>query len=208
MSTILQWLKTEGGKHLEGLIIAAVLVFGGRMWLQDHDARIQADAKVNAAQSTIDGLKTQQGTVEKAAAAQVIVLKQEAATVQTPAQAVIALEKDPEVKAALPSLASVPNAPDEVQLNALDLFKGVNKCEQDSVNLGACTQELSIQKQIDVQKDSEIAAEKKKPGFLSRLGKGLKVIGCAGAGGALGSLAGSKGAAIGAATGAGVCQMF
>jgi hypothetical protein len=208
MTTLIAWLKTEGSKHLEALIIAGAIILVGRALLQEHDARLAAEAKIAAAQTTIDGLKAQQANVQKAATAQVVVLRQEAAAVQTPVQAVTALEKDPEVKAALPSLASVPDAPEAVQLNALDLFKGVNACEQNEVNLNACSQELTLEKQIDVQKDAEVKAAQKKPGFFARLGKTAKVLGCAAAGGALGSLAGAKGAAIGAASGAGVCQLF
>lgn len=207
--SIVNWLKANGAKHLEALVIAGALVFGGRAWLQEHDARLQADTQVKSAQSAIDSLKAQQNTVRQEADKQVIVLQKEAAAVQTAPQAIQALQKDPEVKAALPTLETVPNAPDQVQVNALDLFKGVNKCEQDAVNLGACTKELDLQKQIDTQKDTQITALKKKPGFWSRLGKGAKIVGCSAAGGALGSLAKSpQGAAIGAAAGAGVCQIF
>jgi hypothetical protein len=205
---LIEWLKANAAKHVEALVIAAVLVFAGRIFLQEHDARIVADAQVKAAQSTIDDLKKQQTEVEKVAKAQVIVLQKEAVAVKTGPQAIESLDNDPQVKAVLPSLTPVPDEPGIVQVNALDLFKGVNACEQNSVNLGACSKELDIEKQIDGQKDDQIVALKKKPSFLRRLGKAALVVGCAAGGGAAGSLAGGRGAAIGAAAGAGVCQMF
>jgi hypothetical protein len=71
-----------------------------------------------------------------------------------------------------------------------------------------CADNLVLQKQIDLEKDAEVQAEKK-PGFLSRLGKGLKVVGCSAAGAAIGGLTKSAaGPAIGAAAGAGLCQAF
>lgn len=212
MNTILNWLKANAVKHLEALAIAGALVFAGCMWLREHDARIQADAQVKTAQSAIDGLQKQQAQVAQAAKSQVVILQKEAAAVQTPAQAITALQSPalpvPANSAPL-DVTALPSAPDKVAVSALPLFQDLNTCKQDEVNLGACTQELTIQKQIDTQKDTEITALKKKPGFWTRLVKGAKVVGCSAAGGALGSLTKSpQGAAIGAATGAGVCQMF
>ena len=206
---LINWLKANAGKHIEALVIAGALIFVGRMWLQEHDARLQADTQVKTAQAAIDTLKQQQSVIAQAAKVQIVTLREQAATVQTPVQAVQALQKDPEVKTVLPTLETVPDAPDMVKVNALDLFKGVNQCEQDAVTATSCTKELDIQKQIDTQKDVEITALKKKPGFFKRLLKGAKVVGCSAAGGYLGGLTKNpQGAAIGAAAGAGVCQAF
>ena len=205
---ILAWIKTNGGKHIWAIAIAAALILGGRLWLAEHDASLQADATVKAAQAQIDALKSQRTTIAKAAQLQVTVLQKQADAVKTAPEATAALQQDAEVKTALPSLAVLPDSPGKVQVDALELFKGVNKCEQDSIQLGACVKELDIQTQIDTKKDEQITALKKKPGFWKRMGKAAKVIGCAAGGGAAGSLAGAKGAAIGAAVGAGVCQAF
>jgi hypothetical protein len=208
-AAILTWLKANAAKHVEAIIIASALIFVGRMWLQEHDARTKADATVKTAQVQIDTLAKQQTATAQAAKVEVTILQKQADAVKTAPQAVQALQKDPEVKAVLPSLTTVPDAPDTVKVNALDLFKGVNQCEQDAVNVGACTKELTIQKQITTEKDVQIVALKAKPKFLHRLAKAGKVIGCSAAGGFVGSyLKGGQGAAIGAAAGAGICQAF
>ncbi|HZP06752.1 MAG TPA: hypothetical protein VFB43_17770 [Terracidiphilus sp.] len=205
---MIEWLKANAGKHVEALVIAVALVFGGRLYLQEHDARMQADAQVKAAQTAIDSLQKQQTAVQTQAAKEVVVLQERAASVQTAPQAVQALQSDPQVKAVLPDLAALPDSPN-VSVNSLDLFKGANQCEQCAVNLAAEQKQLDLQKQIDVQKDTEIAALRKKPSFLHRFLGAAKVVGCSAAGGALGGLTKSaEGAAVGAATGAAVCQMF
>ena len=208
---ILTYLRTTAGKHVFGIALVVSAVFVGRVYLQDHDARIAADAAVKTAQSTIDGLKAQQAQVGKVAQAQVIVLKQEAATIRTPTEAVTALTTPAtaaQVDATPLNVEALPDAPTRVSVDALPFYGKLSECAQDTVNLSACSQELTLQKQITAQKDVEITALKKKPSFLHRLGKAAKIIGCAGAGAAAGSLAGVKGAAIGGAAGAGICQAF
>ncbi len=209
---LIDWLKANAGKHIEALVIAGALIFVGRLWLQEHDARLQADATVKTAQTTIDAIKQQQTAVRQTAAKEVIVLQKEAAAVKTPAQAVTALTRpsaDMAPVVAPLEVTALPDAPDQVAVEALPLDKVLNGCRQDSVNLTACTKELSLEKQIDAQKDVQITALKAKPNFWHRLGKAAKVIGCAGAGGAVGSyLKGGQGAALGAAAGAGICEAF
>ena len=208
-ASIANWCKQNGGKHAEAIIIAAVLVFFGRTWLQEHDARLRADATVKAAQTQIGDLQKQQTAVHEAAQTKVVVLEKTAEQVKTAQQAVKALQADTEVKAALPSLTPDPELPDQLNVNALQLFQGVNKCEQDAVQLGATTQELTIQKQITAQKDAQIAALKKKPSFWTRVKHGAIDIGCAGAAGALGALTKSPQAgAIGAMGITAACHLF
>lgn len=205
-------IKTHLPTHVGYLVIIGVVLFAGRLWLREHDARLRADVQVKAAQATIDGLEKQQSAVAETAKSQVIVLQKEAADVKTPAQAVKAITAPaPDLNAeTAPMDAEVlPDAPERVSVNALPLFRALNSCKQDAVNLQACTGELDIQKRITAQKDVQIVALKKRPGFFHRLGKAAKVIGCAAAGAAAGSLSKSaSGAAIGAAAGAGICQLF
>lgn len=209
MNEILAALKGAISKHGEAVVIAAALVIGGRSYLAEHDARLRADAAARTAQTQIMDLEKQQATIRKQAAAKVVVLQQKAAEVKTVPEAVKALQSDAQVKTALPSLTQLPDAPDQLKVNTLELFKGVNKCEQDAVQLDACTKTLDLQKQITTQKEVEITALKKKPSFWHRLGKAAKIIGCAGAGAAIGGLTKSaSGAAIGGAAGAGICQAF
>jgi hypothetical protein len=209
---LIDWLKTNGAKHAEAIAIAAVLVFCGRMWLLEHDARLSADTKVKAAETTINTLEKQQSVTAQAAKVTVTVLQKEADAVKTPEEATAALQapaKDVAEKVTPLAVEAVPDAPSRVSVLSAPLYTEVNSCQQCSVKLDAAQKELDIQKQITGEKDVQIAALKKKPGFMTRVVKGLKVVACAGAGGAVGSLTKTaEGAAIGAAAGAGACQMF
>jgi hypothetical protein len=195
------WVK----QHIPALAIAGALVFGGRFALLEHDARLKADAATAAAEASVKSLQSQQAAITKTANTRVIVLQQKAAEINTPAKAIAALpEAAPEIDA-----QALPDAPDRVSVKAEPLYQDLNQAAQDRVELAACNDNLALQKQIDAEKDKEVKAEKRKPGFMSRLGKGLKVVGCSAAGGALGGLSKSAaGPAIGAAAGASVCQMF
>jgi hypothetical protein len=202
----MNWLKANAGKHIEALIIAGALVFFGRLWLQEHDARLQADAADKTAETTIASLQKQQTQVTQAAKIQVVQLQAAAQAVQTPAEAFKAL---PEVEPVPLHADTLPTEPERATVDVLPLYQTLNACKQDAVNLAACTTTLDLEKRITTQKDVEITALKKKPNFFHRLGKVAKVVACAGAGGAAGGyLKGGSGAAIGAAAGAGVCQLF
>jgi hypothetical protein len=202
---LIDWLKANGGKHAEALVIAGALVFGGRMYLQEHDARLRADTAVKTAEENVKALTAQQATVQHDVQTKVVILRDKAAEVNTAEKAIAAIpETAPELKA-----VPLPDAPDMVAVKAVPLFKELNQGQQCALELQGCQESLALQKQIDAEKDKEVKAEQRKPGFLHRLGKGLKVIGCAAGGAAVGGLAKSPtGAAIGAAAGAGVCQMF
>ena len=211
-AAILTYLQTTAAKHVLFIALVAGAVIVGRSWLAEHDARQAADATVKAAQTQIDTLAKQQAAVGQAAKVEVTVLQKEAEAVKTPVEAVKALQAPPADMTSVVNpldVQALPDAPDRVSVNALPLDQQLSACRVDNVNLGACTTQLSLQKQIDTQKETEITALKAKPSFWHRLGKVSKVIGCAAAGGFTGSyLKGGQGAAIGAATGAGVCQLF
>lgn len=208
MNAILTWIKNNAGKHVEAIVIAGALVLAGRVYLQEHDARLKADAEVKTAQSTIADLQAQQNAVAKDTAAKLAPLQAQAKAVQTPAQAVAAVTA-PSWEPVQLQAEAIPDAPERVSVEALPLFQNENECQQNAVNLTACQKTLDLQKQIDGQKDAEIAAYKKRPSFLSRLGHAAKVTGCAALGGAVGGLTKTpQGAAIGAGMGAAVCQAF
>jgi hypothetical protein len=195
------WVK----QHVPALAIAGVLVFGGRFALMEHDARLKADAMAATAEANVKTLQSQQTAVTKQAETRVIVLQQKAAEVDTPAKAIAALpEAAPEIEP-----VPLPAEPERVSVLSEPLYKDINQAAQTKVELEACADNLALQKQIDAEKDLEVKAEKKRPGFFHRLGKGLTIVGCSAAGGALGGLSKSAaGPAIGAAAGAGLCQMF
>lgn len=197
--------------HGKAIVIAVAIVFGARAYLSEHDARLRADMQYKAAETTISALEQQQKTVAHTATVKVKALQKEAATIKTPVDAVKVLTSPGVAQIAKEplSIAALPDAPDRVSVQALPLYRDLNACQQSTAELAACTQELDIQKQITGEKDSQITALKQKPGFFHRLFRAAKVIGCAGAGAAAGSLSKNPmGAAIGAAAGAGVCQAF
>jgi hypothetical protein len=196
--------KEYAKQHIPALIVAAVIVFGGRLWLLDHDARLKAEASVKQAEANVQALQAQQKTVTKAVTAKLVVLHDKAVSVDTPQKAITATaETAPELDAtALPDT-------ERVSVKAEPLYQDLNEAAQNKVKLDGCEDSLNLQKQITAEKDKEAIAERKKPTFLHRLGKAAKVVGCAGAGGLLGGFSKQPGGAgIGAAAGAAVCQMF
>lgn len=197
--------KEYAKQHIPAIVIAAAIVFGGRMYLLERDARLHADDAKAAAEANVKTLQSQQTAVTKSATAKLVILHDRAVSTDTPEKAIAAtVETAPELAA-----ESLPNEPERVSVKAEPLFQDLNKAAEDAVSLKACEDSLSLQKQISLEKDKEVKAEERKPGFMHRLGKGLKVIGCSAGGAAVGGLTKSaSGSAIGAAAGAAVCQMF
>ena len=171
---IINYLKTTAGKHVFFIVLAVVAFIVGRSWLQEHDARLQADATVKTAQTTIDTLAKQQTATAQAAKVEVTVLQKQADAVKTPLEAAKAL---PTVETQPLNAVSLPDAPTKVSVDVMPLFQSLSTCKQDAVNLGACGKELDIEKQIDGQKDVEITALKKKPGFWHRVKTTLITLG-------------------------------
>jgi hypothetical protein len=153
----INFLKT----HLFYILLIAGMVLAGRMWLQEHDARVLAEQTVKARESDVKVLQsnivtvTQQMQANDAKAASSIAALQKAlASVKTPTQAI----------AAIPSVSDLPlhsrvavDNPTQVSVDALPLFQELNECKQDAVQLQACTMDLASQKQIDADKDKQIA---------------------------------------------------
>lgn len=160
-----QWIE----KHIEGLLVAAFgvcLAIGAVAWIQEHDARILAEQTVKASQSRVEDLQKSITQVDQSTKTQIAALQKKAATVKTPVQAV----------QAIPELSDIPlNAhpaigfPDAVMVDAVPLFQELNKCKQDSVELSACSTKLGLEQKIDTEKDVQITALKKKPGFWKQV---------------------------------------
>jgi hypothetical protein len=192
------------------LVLAGATIFG--LYARERMDQAEADATVKATQTDIEALTKQQGDVRKVAKAKVSTLQKEAAKVNTPTEAVEVLTAPvPDSLIPLEQLKAeaIPEAPGRVSVDAFATYQTLNACSVDKVNLAACTQELDLQKQITDKKDVQITALKQKPTFWHRVGQVAKVTGCAAAGAAAGSyVKGAEGAAVGAATAAGVCQLF
>lgn len=163
----MDYIKT----HLFYVIVIVGLVFAGRVWLQEHDARVLAEQTVKADESKVKDLMTSiQATQADADAksAQIAVL---VAKVKTPAQAINAI----------PSVAALPlnsrpaiDSPTQVSVDAVPLFTELAQCKSDAAQLAACKIESADKDQVIAQKNDEVKVLKKKPNFLHRLGHDLK----------------------------------
>jgi len=182
MDAIITYLKTKAGAHLEALVIAGVLILLGHSWLAEHDARLAAAATVQVEQTQIDGLKAQQSAVTKAATVQLVQLQAAAAKVTSAPEAIAAIAAV--TPAATPTnpapeldAVPVPDAPTKTEVNAVPLYEDLNACKQTEIKLDACVQTLNLQTRIDADKDTEIVALKKKPGFWKRVLSTAKAVG-------------------------------
>jgi hypothetical protein len=161
----MNFIKTNAG-HILGFLLLVVAVIVFHSWLGEHDARLVADGQVKAAQATIDTLKSQQSALTEAAKVEVTVLQKAAAEVKTAPEAIAAL---PSVAVVPIEAEAIPDAPDRTSVLAVPLYQDLNSCKQCTVNLDATTKKLNLQVEIDAEKDTEITALKKKPGFWHRV---------------------------------------
>lgn len=151
-------------------VLVLFLVLCGVSWLKEHDSRLIAEQKVQQAQTQIDSAQKQYQAADAAAKAQITVLKKQAATVKTPAQAIAAI---PDLTDLPLNTRPAPGLPNAVIVDAVPLFDALNQGKQDAVNLAACTTKLDDEQKIDTLKDTQIAAleGKQKHGFWKRLKK-------------------------------------
>ena len=219
--------------------IAAVVLFAGlfgfRIWLQEHDAGLQAKAELTAEKKAFDALSADRKSHDAAdqardaaATKQLEAMATAAAKVQTPAEIAAWIPKQipglPQpITITVPPATRENPTPDATasipQADLPALRDAVEKCGESSVRLSACQADLSSRTAEMAIADKQIKAleaevgtlqtEAKGGTFWKRAKKTLKVAACATAGGAGGSFAAKeKGAAIGAAAGALGCSLF
>lgn len=140
--------------------IASYLVFTS--WRVEHDARLISEVKVRAAEDLVKSLQQQMQDRDAAAAQQISALRKQAATVKTPAQAILAIPQISDVPLNARVLAD--NLA-QVGVDAVPLVQELSACREQSVTLGACQANLKDSQSVTAQKDLEIVALKKKPGF-------------------------------------------
>lgn len=179
----MNYLKT----HIFYIALIAVVMIAGRVWMQEHDARVIAESQAKAAevnskqlQASIDDLKKSISDNDAKTAATISILQHALATVTTPQQAI----------AAIPSVSNIPlntrvavDNPSQVSVDALPLYQELNECKQDAVKLNSCQNDLTTEKKIAddqtvqlADKDTEIKALKKKRPFIKRMESYLKVV--------------------------------
>lgn len=167
---MIPYLKT----HIVYVVVIAIGLIAFHSWLSEHDARLAADQTVKVSEARVADLQQQIAAVNAAAQKQVQVIVKQIEAVKTPAQAI----------AAIPTLTSAPlnsrpavDSPTAVTVEAIPLAQELASCKVDRINLTACTANLQTETAIVAQKDVEIVALKKKPGFWKRLLATVKTLG-------------------------------
>jgi hypothetical protein len=190
--------------HLVWIVAVVIGGIGIHTYIQEHDARVKAEAtlkadegqvatlqqQITANTQTIAQLQTQIQNRDAQNAKVIASLTKQRATAVTPPQQVTVLQTE----AKLPEpITSIPNSVDW-RLPANDvapLFGAVNDGLQAEANLATCTDDLSDTKKASAAKDgiaaaqvaqlalkdNEIAVLKKKPAFWHRVGSTLKKVG-------------------------------
>lgn len=158
-----------------GIILAAVLL--GYSWIKEHDARLAADAAVKTAQVQIQTLQQQIADRDKQVQQTVApIVKIIHDTVTVPQ----AIQQIPNVVVQPLKAPIVPAPNNAVLIPEPDVIPVFDQLADDKVCrplLTAAQQDLVDQKNISNQKDDQIAALKKKPGFWHRVSTVAKQVG-------------------------------
>lgn len=155
-------------QHIEALlavVLCAVVVLGLVAYQQEHDARIRAEAVVGVSESRVTQLEQNVKQIQTRGTAQIVALQKQATKVTTAPQAIQAI---PVLTDKPLNLRTVPELPNAVTVDAVPLFQQLNECKQTAVGLGMCKATVDEGKKIIAEKDLQITALKKKPGFWNR----------------------------------------
>jgi hypothetical protein len=162
--------------HLIWVVLVSAAIIGFYAWRGEHDARIQAEATVKAAQGQIQTLQQGIADRDKQAAIQVApIIKIIHDTVTVP-QAVAALPQIVNAPLPAPVVIQPNNAVLIPEPDVLPLFNQVADDKVCRIQLDTTTKDLTDTKAIVVQQTTEIVALKKKPSFWHRVGGTLKTI--------------------------------
>lgn len=164
-------LKSHVATHVFYIVGIAFMVLCGRIWLQEHDARMATDAKLAVSQKQEQALQAQITQLNAQAAVKVAAVKKQVAAIKTTPQAI----------AAIPSLSSlplmeraIPAIPDAVAVNAVALAQELGECKEAEINLGACEQTNTRMAEIHTEDQQQIMVLRKKPKFWRRVGSTIK----------------------------------
>lgn len=186
---MIEYLKKFAATHIFYLILIAGGAVAFHSWLSEHDARLQADQTVKAAeiqvkasQDQIIALQAQIATNDARAQQQLDALAKVIQSVKTSQQAAVAL----------PTVADLP-VPIQVQpdqgwlippADVLPLFNQLAEGKVAETKLTQCQADYTAEQQIAAkkddqlkEKDGEIAALKQKPSFWNRVKGTLKTVG-------------------------------
>lgn len=172
---MITWLENYGRTHIFYIILIAVGIVAGKCWLQEHDDKVLAQQAVKQADARVEDLRSQIATTNAAAAAQVKTVVQIVHDAKTPAQQIAAI---PQLTETPINARTLPGLPDGVvAVDLAPLVAELGQCKQDSINLGACTQNLNTCQQIVKEREAEIVVLKKKPNFMHRVLGVAKAVG-------------------------------
>lgn len=163
--------------HLIWVVLVGSSIVGFESWKAEHDARLQADATIKAAQAQIVTLQQGIADRDKAAAIAVAPVIKIIHDVQTPQQAVAALPKV--LIQPLPKPIA-PQSDNSVVIPAPDVVPLFDQVADDSVCRQLLTTnqaDLQDTKAIVTQQANEITALKKKPAFWHRIKSGAIKVG-------------------------------
>lgn len=164
--------------HLVWIVAISVALLAGRAALQEHDARVLADATVKASQVNIVQLQQQIAAANAAAAQQIAAIEKVVKSARTPTQQIAAipqLSNVPLNAREVPSLQ--PNGPPQVAVDLAPLVQELGQCKEDAVQLNTCQANLKSEQDIESQQKTEITALRKKPSLIHRVGEAMKMIG-------------------------------
>jgi hypothetical protein len=170
---LLEYLKKFAMTHIAYLVIIGLALVAFHSWQTEHDARLLASQQEKVAESQVTDLQRQITATNAVAAKQVQVITKIVRDVQTPTQAIAAI---PQLTTAQLNPTPAP-APNQVSVDAIPLVQVLAQAKQDSIELGACQSNETADQAIIEQKQTEIAALKKKPSFWHRVGGTLKTVG-------------------------------
>lgn len=154
------------------LIVGGVLSF--RVWLSEHDARVQAENAVKQAQVTVASLQKQIDSIPPQTAAKVQVVTKVVHDAVTPSQVVAAVPTLTDVPLAT---RAIPGNTVDVEVAAVPLVTVLGEFKTAQIELGACQQTDALKDKQLAAKDTEIAALKKKPKFFKRVEHAAEAIG-------------------------------
>jgi hypothetical protein len=167
--------------HLSYIIGIAVLAlttwYGGHVLLQEHDARVQAEATIKVSEAQIKTLQQQIADRDAQAQKQQQVIVKVIHDTTTPQQAVNAM----------PDIVNVPlskpvtlDTTGDMVIPPADIIPIFDQLADDKLcrsQLATASADLTDTKAIVVQKDNEIAGLKKKPSFWKRVKSDAEKVG-------------------------------
>lgn len=168
------FIEAHFWKCIGAALLCVALVAAGKSWLDEHDARLLAEQTIKASDALLVNLQKQKDAADAAGKSAVAALQKAAAQVKTPAQAVAAM---PTVTDVPLNLRAVPELPAVVQVDAMGLYKNLEKCKETETALASCQVQLSLAGKIQDTQKVEVDALKHPVGFWHRLKSNAEMIG-------------------------------